>query len=136
MNGTLIKTIKEIKSGDRIFSNIWDITISDDHKMIHIVDYDKGVITLDMNSKICWEFSGEVLDGAQGLCTDGSGNVIVCGFKSHNVIMLGHNGDYKGEIVTKQYDVRCPLTVCFDVTKNKLCVGCRIDDNITVFTLE
>ncbi|KAL4216612.1 hypothetical protein ACF0H5_024335 [Mactra antiquata] len=136
MNGTLINTIKENKSGDKIFSHIRDITISDDHNMIHIVDYDKSVITLDMNGKICWEFSGEVLDGAYGVCTDGSGNVIVCGYMSHNVIMLGHNGDYKGEIVTQQDGVSDPHTVCFDVTQNKLYVGCEFDDNITVFTLE
>ncbi|KAL4216603.1 hypothetical protein ACF0H5_024326 [Mactra antiquata] len=136
MNGTLINTITENISGDKIFSNIWDITISDDHNMIHIVELYKGVITLDMNSKICWEFSGEVLDGARGVCTDGSGNVIVCGYNSHNVIMLGHNGDYKGEIVTQQDGVSYPRTVCFDVTQNKLYVGCKDDNNITVFTLE
>ncbi|KAL4216595.1 hypothetical protein ACF0H5_024318 [Mactra antiquata] len=135
MNGTLIKTIKENKSGDKIFSEIWDITISDDHNMIHIVDCDKGVITLDMNGKICWKYSDKVLNGAHGVCTDGSGNVIVCGYNSHNVIMLGHNGDYKGEIVTQQDGVSYPHTVCFDVTQNKLYVGCK-DDNITVFTLE
>ncbi|KAL4216590.1 hypothetical protein ACF0H5_024313 [Mactra antiquata] len=135
MNGTLINTIKEIISGYEIYSNIWDITISDEHNMIHIVDFNQGVITLDMNGKICWMFSGEELNKAHGLCTDGSGNVIVCGYNSHNVIMLGHNGDYMGEIVTKQDGVRCPHTVCFDVTQKKMYVGC-LNNNITVFTLE
>ncbi|KAL4216379.1 interferon-beta production [Mactra antiquata] len=133
MNGTLINTIKEIKSGDKIFSHICDITISDDHNMIHIVDLYKGVITLDMNGKICWEFSGEVLNRAYGVCTDGSGNVIVCDRWSNNVILLGQNGDYMGEIVTIQNGVICPQTVCYN--NNKLIVGC-IDNNITVFTVK
>ncbi|KAL4216600.1 Tripartite motif containing 42 [Mactra antiquata] len=135
MNGTLIKTIKEIKSGDKIFSSIRDITISDDHNMINIVDLFNGVIALDMNGKICWKFSGEVLRRARGVCTDGFGNVIVCGYVSHNVVLLGHTGDYMGEIVTKQDGVWCPRTVCFDQSKSKLYVGCDDDDNITVFTL-
>ncbi|KAL4216602.1 hypothetical protein ACF0H5_024325 [Mactra antiquata] len=134
MNGTLIKKVKEIKSGDKIFSNIYDITISDDHNMIHIVDFNKGAITLDMNSKICWEFSGAILNGPHGVRTDGSGNVILCGYVSHNIILLGHNGHYMGEIVIEQ-EVSIPRAVCFDKNNKKMIVGCD-SDCIIVLTLK
>ncbi|KAL4216631.1 hypothetical protein ACF0H5_024354 [Mactra antiquata] len=133
MNGTLKKKVKESKSGDKIFSDIHDITISDDHNMIHIVDFNKGVITLDINGEFCWGYSSEDLDEAHVVCTDGSGNVLVCGYMSHSILQLGLDENRRVKLLSKYEIEMDPTTISYDRNNNKLIVGgC---DNITVLTL-
>ncbi|KAL4224633.1 hypothetical protein ACF0H5_015331 [Mactra antiquata] len=136
MDRTLIKVITPIKSFGTIFSDIYGIAISDDHNMIHIVDLGSGVITLTTEGENCWVYSDERLSGAHGVCTDGSGNVIVCGCKSRNVLQLDDKGSCLGEIVKRQVGLYSPQTVCYDKSNQNLIVGICDDRHIRVYALQ
>lgn len=133
LNGKIIRTISKDKQGLYLFSNIWDITASDDGMMIHVADYLKGIVTLTADGKVVWKYAGAELSGANGVSTDGTGHVITSGHESCNVIQLGQDGRYTGEIVSIS-GLEKPRTVCFDRHNRRLIVG--ISDDLMVFTVK
>ncbi|KAL4233505.1 hypothetical protein ACF0H5_008186 [Mactra antiquata] len=125
MVGELQKTVVHASNEKPIFSESRDITVSDDGKKIHVADSRKGLVTLSMEGKVLWKYTGSELTGAYGVCTDGDGTLLVTGILSHNVMQMGQNGDKVCEIIKQSDGLYSPISVCFDrknfrvlVTKN------------------
>lgn len=125
LDGALLRTITQDPSGEALFTESRDITVSDDENKIHVADSRKGLVTLNKDGKILWRYSGSELKGAYGVCTDGEGNLLVTGILSNNVLQFGTNGERLGEIIKEADDLQSPVSVCYDkynervlVTKN------------------
>jgi hypothetical protein len=122
MSGNLQRTISQESSGDPIFSESRDITVSDDGAKIHVADSRKGLITLNINGNVLWQYTGSELKGAYGVCTDGDGNLLVTGILSHNVMLMSQSGEKIGSIINESDGVRSPVSVCYDHYKSKVLV--------------
>ncbi|XP_060606688.1 E3 ubiquitin-protein ligase TRIM71-like [Ruditapes philippinarum] len=120
MNRQCLKVIKTEKTGNKMFGRVRELCVSDDGKMIHIVDAHRGVITIDRDGTVLWKYNGQELKSPWGICTDGTGNVIVSGFSSHNVVQLSPDGKLLGKIISDEYKLKNPRAVCFDRKKCKL----------------
>lgn len=125
LDGALLRIITQDPSGEPLFAESRDITVSDDSKTIHVADSRKGLVTLNIEGKMLWRYTGSELKGAYGVCTDGMGNLLVTGILSHNVLLFGTNGERLGEVIKASDDVQSPVSVCYDkynervlVTKN------------------
>lgn len=114
MDGKLLRTISHDKSGENIFSECRDITVSDDRKKIHVADSRKGLITLDFEGKVIWKYTGSELKGAYGVCTDEKGHLLVTGILSHNVLLMSQSGEKMGTIIEASDGIKSPVSVCFD----------------------
>ena len=62
------------------------------------------------------------LDGAQGVCVDGSGNLMVTGYWSGNVVQYTEEGEKLGVIAGRGDGLSCPLSVCYHQTQKKMFV--------------
>ena len=125
LEGALLRDITTDPSGESLFAESRDITVSDDGNTIYVADSRKGIVTLNKEGKILWRYTGSDLKGAYGVCTGGSGNLLVTGILSHNVLQFGTNGERLGEVIRASEDVQSPVSVCYDrfneriiVTKN------------------
>lgn len=112
-DGVLLRTITQDPSGEALFAESRDITVSDDNT-IHVADSRKGLVTLNKDGKLLWRYTGSELKGAYGVCTDGEGSLLVTGILSHNVMQFGTSGERLGEIIRASEDVQSPVSVCYD----------------------
>lgn len=134
LNGELLRKINKDQSGQQIFSTTKHVAISSEG-LVHAVDYNNGLITLDAQGQVVWKYAGSDLKGGHGVCTDDS-YVFVCGHHSQNVLQLGLDGHKYGELVTKSHGLNYPRNVCFDKKRSRLIITNSLDGNILVFTLE
>ncbi|XP_053383614.1 uncharacterized protein LOC128549895 [Mercenaria mercenaria] len=123
INGELLRTIQKDRSGNNMFQNIREICLSDNGKTIYMADDTKGLVTIDIDGNVIWKYSGQELKSAWGVCTDGNGNVFVSGITSRNVVQLGYDGAFLGEVVSKAHGLNCPQAVSFDRKQRKLFVA-------------
>ena len=134
--------MKKDESGKKIFSHANRVTVSNNGK-IYVTDKSNGLIALDRDGLVLWEYDGEPdgepsdLYGARSVCVDGFGNVFVCGFFSDNVLEFGDDGERLGEVVSaKRHDIsRRPQCVSFDRNNCRLIVTCLENDEIYIFTV-
>ncbi|XP_053383729.1 uncharacterized protein LOC128549959 [Mercenaria mercenaria] len=123
MNGSRLNIMQKDTTGNDIFSHIREVCVSDNGRTIHVVDSDRGPVTIDRDGNVVWRFCGQELKSAWGVCTDGNCNVFVSGASSKNVVQLGPDGKLLGEVVTKAHGLECPHAVCFDAKRCKLFVS-------------
>lgn len=135
LDGKLVKTINQDHLGQEIFSCSRHLTLSNNSTSIHIADWAKGLVTLDTEGQVIWKYSTSDLKRANSVCTDGCGNLFICGMLSHNVLQIGCEGKQLGELVMEQHSLKNPLSVCFDRNNLRLIVTLLGDNNILVFTL-
>lgn len=134
MNGERLRSVVKDESGNPIFKDIREISVSVDGKMIHIAGDNEFLKTIDKEGKVIWRCSSPALNDTWGVCTDGSGNVFVSGQKSQNVVQIGSDGQYVGEVIPASYGLKYPKAVCFDRKNSKLNVSSG--NEIYVFLVE
>ncbi|XP_053390842.1 uncharacterized protein LOC128553691 [Mercenaria mercenaria] len=132
-NGTTLHQITTDKSGNPIFSNSKNISVSTNGNRVYVADIHTGVITLDMMGNYLSTFTDPDLVAPQGVCTDKKGNILVCGWGSSNIVQISEDSETKLGSIKK---VECPLSVCFDPPHNKLAVTHYSSNTIAVDELE
>lgn len=135
LEGELQNTIHLDQTGSEIFSKSYTITKSDNGKMVHVTDLNKGLVTVDREGNVLWTFSGSELKMAWGVCTDAYGNCFVAGSNSGNVVQIGTSGDYLGEVVPASYGIKDPQAVCFDRESSRLLVTRYNCNSVHIFSL-
>jgi hypothetical protein len=120
MNGECLKVINTEKTGSKLFRHVRELCVSDDREMIHVADDYQGVITIDRDDTVLWKYNGQDLKSPWGICTDDTGNVIVSGLSSHNVVQLSPDGKLLGKIISDENNLQEPRAVCFDKKNCKL----------------
>lgn len=123
LEGELLWTLANDPTGQPIFSESRDITVSDDQKKIHVADSRKGIITIDKEGNVLWKHACAELKGAYGVCTDSDGLLLVSGILSHNVMQLSQHGDKPGQILSATDGLQSPVSVCFDKNNSRLLVS-------------
>ncbi|XP_053401568.1 uncharacterized protein LOC123540683 [Mercenaria mercenaria] len=133
VSGIMLNKITIDKSGNPIFSNTRHISVSTNRDRVYVADNDKGLITLDMQGNYLSTFTDPDLVQPQGVCTDKRGNILVCGWRSSNIVQISEDSKTKLGIFKPEEN---PLSVCFDPHQNKLAVTHVCSNTVKVFELK
>ena len=105
---------------------------------IYIADEENGVLCLDTSvpsDSITSAFDYQQLVGAVGVCYLGRGQIAVCGYDSHNVLLVSKSGNLIKELRSRNHGIVKPKTICLDHTGHKMLVGLTDNDHIKVINL-
>lgn len=113
------------------------ITASDDCLHLLVICYDSNDIhMLDMAGNVVNTFNGKDCESPDGMCTDGRGNVFVCGYNSNTVLQLSP-GQHNIEVILRETDeIKYPWAVYYDRKTSRLVVACYLRNEILVYELK
>ncbi|XP_053405630.1 uncharacterized protein LOC123566596 isoform X3 [Mercenaria mercenaria] len=133
VSGRKLKQFSKVESGQKLFSNIYSLSVSKDGSKIFVTDWNNGLIILDNSGEVVERFHGSELDGALSSYLTGRGSLLVCGIISKNVLQFRLDGKLIGEVV--KYDDKSILqAICCNQQMSKIIIG-RYDDRIKVYDL-
>ncbi|KAL4218534.1 hypothetical protein ACF0H5_023268 [Mactra antiquata] len=136
MTGTLLNTITSNNSGTSLFSRSRHITFNENGDKMFVGDGNKGLVCFDGAGNYLSTSSDNDLQGADGVCVDGYGNVFVVGCNSHNVVQYNEDGKKIGVIVQQQDGLCNPISVCFHQELNRLFVTMASNNVVKMYELE
>lgn len=131
INGHEMKRI--VAGNSRRFRKSAHIAVSSGGHKLVVADYEwhsKTIVTLDIQGKYLSTMDYK-LTGPHGICTDGT-NVFAGGFESGNIIQIGKDDKYLGELAK----IKRPLSLSFDHQKNRLIVTAQDQNKIVLLELE
>ncbi|XP_045196934.2 uncharacterized protein LOC123551800 [Mercenaria mercenaria] len=130
MTGTMLNKITADRSGNEIFSCSRHISLSANIDRVYIADEENGLITLDTQGNYVSTFTDP--DGVLpwAICTDGKGNIFVCG--SSNIVQISEESGRKLGVLK---DMMVSLSASFDPQQNKLALT-GSGNNVSIFELE
>ncbi|XP_053390122.1 uncharacterized protein LOC128553040 [Mercenaria mercenaria] len=134
VSGRKLKQFSKDQSGQKLFSNILSLAVSEDGSKICVADYDNGLIILDNNGRVVGRFNDSQLKSAYGCCLTGRGSLLVCGNNSDNVLQFGPNGNLIGEVVKFDDTSAWHQAICCNQQMSKMIIG-RNRDEIEVYDL-
>ncbi|KAL4221754.1 hypothetical protein ACF0H5_020009 [Mactra antiquata] len=123
-------------AGKKLFSR--HVAFNKSGNRMYVSDWYEGIVCFDGEGNYLSTIHDSDLDGVDGVCVDGRGNIFVVGYKSHNVVQFSENGKKIG-VVVKDQDVRVlwrPHTVCFHQKLNRLFVTMERSNVVNMFQLE
>lgn len=136
MTGNQIDTISTDESGNSLFGINRLLSVNDSGDKIFVADWNLGLVTLEAKGRRINTFSDPELTAATGICTDGGGNIFVCGWNSHNVMLITQNGKKVGVVLGQRDGLRAPLSVSFDSQHLRLFVTQESSSIVKVFELK
>ncbi|XP_052696006.1 uncharacterized protein LOC128174506 [Crassostrea angulata] len=121
--GKKIQNIQRDNKGQGLYSNPryiteninGDICVSDLRKKAVVVVKKSG------QHRFSYKGRGAVLYPF-GLCTDNSGNIVVCDSMKNTIHLLDQDGQFIFQLLTGQHEVKLPRSVCVD-DENNIYVG-------------
>ncbi|XP_053390775.1 uncharacterized protein LOC128553627 [Mercenaria mercenaria] len=116
MTGNLLKKVLQNIPGSR------HIAFSDTGNETFVICLGIGLITIDVNAKHTNTYTASDISDSTGICSDGSGNLFVCGFNSSNVVQIGQDLNKIGEIVKRSNGLKNPQSLCYDHRTSTLIV--------------
>jgi hypothetical protein len=133
--GTMLTQFFKDQSGDDLFSNIYSLTVSHDGKRIYVADYTFGLVVLSKEGKLHGKYHPSNIKSAREICETDSGDILVCGEFSNNIIQCSHDGEVIGEILTSDGQGGGCWAVCYDRNHKRLIVGRRFRNYIEVYDI-
>lgn len=130
VSGTKLKQFTLDQSGERLFSDINSLAVSEDGSHIYVADYHNGLIVLDSNGEVLGKYNGSELKGAHSVYLTNNGGVLVSGRVSNNVLQFGRNGELVGEVLKSDGGDRGCRAVCCNRNMSNMIVGrckCEIE---------
>lgn len=119
--GALTRQFTWEKTGDKLFSDIRNITPKSDGLALYVADKKKGLIAVNTdNGNVIFKYKDEKLKDICDVCTDGHGNIFVCGWTSHNIMQISENGEMVGETVEKAESFPYPQAICLSRSCSRL----------------
>jgi DNA-binding beta-propeller fold protein YncE len=126
--GTRLIQFSKDQSGENLFSNIFSLTVSQDGERIYVTDSKYGLVVLSKEGKLHGKYNTSNLSGAREICETDSGDILVCGESSNNIVQFSPNGEVIGEILSSDGQVGGCWAICYDRYHKRLIVGrCRRD---------
>ena len=92
------------------------------------------VSCFQLDGKMVYQYQDKELKWPNGIYVDSEGNSLVCGWKSHNVVVITADGRKHGELLTSK-DIRNPRCIDYRPEDNTLIVGCVDSSKLFVFKL-
>jgi hypothetical protein len=133
--GTMLIQISKDQSGENLFSNIYSPTVSRDGERIYVADYMYDIVVLSQEGKLQRKYNTHSLKCAREICETNSGDILVCGELSNNIVQFSRNGEVVGEILTPDGQVGGCQAVCYDRNHTRLIVGRDSRDYIEVYDM-
>ncbi|XP_060551110.1 uncharacterized protein LOC132712711 [Ruditapes philippinarum] len=100
-----------------------------------VTDSSDGAVCLNKDGTVMRELRDSRLKNTEGVCVADDGTVFLCGYQSHNIVMFNKDGNCLGELLGKDSGLLSPTSMSFDGTKNRLIVGCYINNSLFVIDL-
>ena len=137
LSGLLQRVYDEDIQGQKLFKSPKDVLINNEGTKIHVVDRQKGVITLSMEGRYQSTFKDPGIKTPYGITTDSLGNLFVIGYDSNNVLQVGSDGKKLSEVL-KQIDgiVRPMAICCHESVSTRLLISTENNSEVKVFTLQ
>ncbi|XP_060560228.1 uncharacterized protein LOC132720194 [Ruditapes philippinarum] len=133
--GTMLIQFSKDQSGDNLFSDIYSLTVSQDGKRIYVANGTYGLVVLSKEGKLHGKYNPSNLRLAREICETNSGDILVCGESSNNIVQFSSNVEVLGEILTSDSTEGGCLAVCFDRSHTKLIVGRSERNYIEVYDM-
>ncbi|XP_053396827.1 uncharacterized protein LOC128556286 [Mercenaria mercenaria] len=132
MTGKVSKNI----TGNSLFQWSRHIAFSGTGKETFVTCQAKGLINLDVNARHTNTYTASELLVTTGVCSDGRGNLFVCGHGSNNVVQIGQDGNKFGEIVKSSNGLKSPQSLCFNQRTSTLVVTQSDSNIVKLFDLQ
>ncbi|XP_045210802.2 uncharacterized protein LOC123562215 [Mercenaria mercenaria] len=123
LSGEKLKQFSKDQSGQKLFSDIRSLAVSEDGSNIYVADRNNGLIILDNNGTVVGRFNGSQLEGAKGCYLTGRGSLLVCGCDSDNVLQFRLNGNLIGEVVKFDDIFASYQAICCNQQMSKMIIG-------------
>ena len=137
MNGTITHRLGQPDKKPPMFSRPRYITVCPSTRKIFITDYGTDTVSCLMyDGTVVYQYKDEELRQLTGVCVDGGGNAIVCGYLSDNVQVIGADGTKCCTLLTSQDGVSRPYSVAYRQSDNTLILGCYISNNLLVYKMK
>ena len=137
MNGTVTHRLGQPDKKPPMFSCPHYITVCPSSRRMFITDSSTATVScLLSDGTVVYQYKDQDLRGPIGVCVDGGGNVIVCGFSSHNVQVIRAYGTKCCTLLTSQDGVLAPYSVAYRQSDNTLILGCYNNKNPLVYKMK
>ena len=125
MNGTVTHRLGQPdKKPSMLFSPFY-ITICPSTRYMFVSDSSTATVScLFSDGTVVYQYTDQGLRSPAGVCVDGGGNVIVCGWFSDNVQVIRADGTKCCTLLTSQDGVSKPFPVAYRESDNTLILGC------------
>ncbi|XP_045192593.2 uncharacterized protein LOC123548962 [Mercenaria mercenaria] len=134
LTGRIKQTIDTDRSGRRILSDPYYLTVTPTGKLIYVSDKDR-IVCMDRHGNVTSVYQDVSLRNARGIDIDNEGNLYVCGYMSNSVHQITMHGiDFRCLISKEQ--VWDPWSVKFSEGNGTIMVTCDASDTIKVFSLQ
>ena len=136
MNGTVTHRLGQPGKKPPMFSSPFYITVCPSTRKIFITDRDTDSVSCMMsNGTVVYQYKDEELRGPHGVCVDGGGNTIVCGYYSDNVQVIRADGTKCCTLLTSQDGVSEPWSLAYRQSDNTIILGC-VNKNLFVYKMK
>ncbi|XP_052267329.1 uncharacterized protein LOC127869077 [Dreissena polymorpha] len=134
LTGTLVKQIYDDTTGG---VTVWKCAVSPTGDRIYVTNYSKHKLqTLSPDGTLISTFIDNELLYPFGVHVTPAGQVLVCGFNSHTVILVDGEGKRKlATLATQKDGLQHPVSVCYYSNTNVVIVGERNNNKILALKL-
>ena len=137
MNGTVSHRLGQPDKKPSMFSRPFYITVCLSSRKMFITDWDTHIVSCLMSDgTVVYQYKDEKLRGLAGICVDGGGNVIVCGWSSDNVQVIRADGTKCCTLLTSQDGVSRPFSLAYRQSDNTIVLGCQNHNNLLVYKMK
>jgi hypothetical protein len=134
--GTMLIQFSKDQSGYNLFDNIYSLTVTQDGERMYVADSKYGLVVLSKEGKLHGKYEPSNLRNAWGICETDSGEILVCGESSNNIVQFSPNGEVIGEILTSDGKAGGCQAVCYDHNHQRLIVGRYRRDYIEIYDMK
>ena len=136
MNGTVTHRLGQPDKKSSVFFRPNYITVCPSTRKLFITDEDTATVSCMMsNGTVVYQYKDEKLSEPYGVCVDGGGNAIVCGYYSDNVQVIRADGTKCCTLLTSQDGVLAPYSVAYRQSDNTIILGCH-NKNLLVYKMK
>ncbi|KAH3774351.1 E3 ubiquitin-protein ligase TRIM33-like [Dreissena polymorpha] len=134
LTGRVKQTIDTDRSGRRILTDPYYLTVTPTGKLIYVSDKDR-IVCMDRHGNVTSVYQDQALRNARGVDIDNEGNLYVCGYMSNTVHQITMHGIDFRCLIDKE-ELWDPWSVKFNESNGTILVTCDNCDTIKVFTLQ
>ena len=137
MNGTITHRLGQPDKKPPMFSIPHYITVCPSSRKIFITDIGTNTVSCMLSDgTVVYQYKDAEFRGPHGVCVDGGGNAIVCGYGSDNVQVIRADGTKCCTLLTSQDGVEYPSSVAYRQSDNTLILGCVHSYKLFVYKMK
>jgi hypothetical protein len=105
------------------------------HRFVTMFSND-SVTSLSVTGTSEMSFRHENLKQPEGICTNGKGDLFVCGFHSNNIFRISPHTEKIEEILNEADGIKKPVAIHYDCIQSRLIVSCSHLNEVLIFTVK